>query len=113
MYESTFILNAKECERSLEDSSRRPCIHQLLLKVIYKSLNSEGKLMIPNLLRSDNLASEELRLGVGKVLDVVHDGLSSIAGSGLLEVLHAGPLDGGLDSEGRVVAELDDLWCVR
>lgn len=66
-----------------------------------------------DLLGSNNLASHELGSGVGEVLDIVHDGLESIGGaSGLLEVLHAAPLEGGLDAVGSVGTKVEDLYPV-
>lgn len=66
-----------------------------------------------HLLGSNDLASEKLGLGVGEVGHVVHNGLGGIAAGGLLEVIQAVPLESGLDAEGRVVAELEDLRFVR
>jgi hypothetical protein len=65
----------------------------------------------PYLLGANDLTAEELGGGVGEVLHVVHDGLGGIAARGLLEVIQAGPLEGCLDSIGRVISELDDLFC--
>lgn len=65
------------------------------------------------LLRCDDLASHELGRGVGEVGDVAHDGVhGGLVLSGLLEVGHAAPLEGGLHGVGSVVSELEDLCCV-
>jgi len=69
--------------------------------------------LVQRLLRSNDLASHELGRGVGEVLDVAHDGVQGfLLASGVLEVRHAAPLEGGLDGVGGVVAELEDLRCV-
>jgi hypothetical protein len=73
----------------------------------------QGSWLLANLLRSNDLAGEELRSSVGEVLDIVHDGAGSVAAGSLLEVVHAVPLDSGLDAVRVVGAELDDLWIVR
>jgi hypothetical protein len=74
---------------------------------------STWEVVAVNLLRSNDLAGEELRGGVGEVLDIVHDGAGSVTAGSLLEIIHAVPLDGGLDAVRVVGAELDDLWTVR
>ena len=67
----------------------------------------------PRLLRPNDLAGHELRVGVGEVGHVAHDGIhSGLILGGLLEVGHAAPLEGSLDAVRSVVAELEDLWCV-
>lgn len=71
-------------------------------------LASSSKL--PYLLGANDLTAEELGGGVGEVLHIVHNGLGGIAACGLLEVVQAAPLESGLDSVGRVVSELDDLF---
>jgi hypothetical protein len=66
-----------------------------------------------SLLRSNDLAGHELRVGVGEVGHVAHDGIhGGLVLGGLLEVRHAAPLEGGLDAVRSVVAELEDLWRV-
>jgi hypothetical protein len=64
----------------------------------------------PRLLRSNDFAGHELGRGVGEVRHVAHDGVHrGLVFSGLLEVSHAAPLDGGLDAVGSVGWELEDL----
>lgn len=76
----------------------------LLKQVIYNSRTAQ------NLLGCNNLASHELRGGVGEVLHVCHDSLESgLVGGSLLEVVHAAPLEGGLDAVGSIISELEDL----
>lgn len=63
-----------------------------------------------DLLRRNNLASHELRGGVGEVLHISHDSLKrGLVGRSLLEVVQAAPLEGGLDAVGSVISELEDL----
>ena len=65
------------------------------------------------LLRRNDLASHELGSGVGEVRHVAHDSVHrGLVVSGLLEVRHAAPLEGGLDGVGSVGRELEDLCCV-
>jgi hypothetical protein len=65
------------------------------------------------LLRCNDLASHELGGGVGEVRHVAHDGVHrGLVFSGLLEVRHAAPLEGGLDGVGSVGRELENLRCV-
>jgi hypothetical protein len=65
------------------------------------------------LLRPNDLASHELRRGVGEVGHVAHDSSHGVlVFRGLLEVSHAAPLEGGLDAVGRAGWELDDLHSV-
>jgi hypothetical protein len=75
--------------------------------------NQEKFTTAARLLRSNNLAGHELRVGVGEVGHVAHDGVhGGLVLGGLLEVGHAAPLEGGLDAVGSVVSELEDLCCV-
>ena len=65
------------------------------------------------LLRRNDLASHELGSGVGEVRHVAHDSVHrGLVFSGLLEVRHAAPLEGGLDGVGSVGRELENLRCV-
>ena len=65
------------------------------------------------LLRRNDLASHELGSGVGEVRHVAHDSVHrGLVVSGLLEVRHAAPLEGGLDGVGSVGRELENLRCV-